>query len=103
MFLFVSSSNENQNPQLLNLDATNSQSSVPNKSWTLFVYSSLNPDQDFIKNKIENIDSKDACIQSGLAYTKTSGSYECAYGCEYRKEYKSEICERTCDHGGCRE
>lgn len=72
-------------------------------SWTLFIYSSASPDQSSIKDRVENINSQEACIQSGLAYTSSGGSYECAYACKYKTEYQTEICERTCDHGGCRE
>lgn len=101
--------NQRQLEQNLNLGTVetikenSSQAGSQSKSWTLFTYSSVNPDQDFLKNRIENINSQEACIQAGVPYATKGGSYECAYGCKYIKEYKSEICERTCDHKGCRE
>lgn len=73
------------------------------KSWTLFLYSSENPDMNYLLNRVDNLSSKDVCISTGYAYSKKFGSYECAYDCRYKKEYFTEICGKTCDHGGCRE
>lgn len=72
------------------------------KSWTLFVYSSENPDINSLLNRADNL-TKDSCIRTGLAYTKDFGSYECGYDCKFSNKYLTETCDKTCDHGGCRD
>lgn len=110
-YFVVSNSVKDKNPPVLPYNSTNTvetttyqaEPTVDPNSWTLFLYSSTSPDMDSLQKRTNNIDSKEACIKSGITYTTNGGSYECAYGCKYKKEYKSEVCERTCDHGGCRE
>lgn len=73
------------------------------KSWTLFLYSSENPDMNYLLNRVDNLSSKDICTATGFAYTKKFGSYECGYDCKFNNKYFTEICDKTCDHGGCRD
>lgn len=79
------------------------QDAMRSKSWTLFIYSSENPDMNNLLNRVDNLSSKDVCISTGYAYTKKFGSYECAYDCKYSDKYLTEVCGKTCDHGGCRD
>lgn len=78
------------------------QDAIRPKSWTLFVYSSKNPDMNYLLNRADNL-TKDSCITTGLAYTKDFGSYECGYDCKFSNKYLTETCAKTCDHGGCRD
>lgn len=78
--------------------------------WDLSLYSSKNPNTDYLIDKITGFATRTACLKEGVKRrTRNGGSFECGYKCktQYFTIEKSkdqvDICEKVCDDGGCRE
>lgn len=105
-WLFSSNSNK---PESFSSGDISSYTTSKRDYWDLSIYSSENPDTDYLIEKIKGFATKSACIEAGLSKTSTKGSYECGYKCKTQytqiKDSKNQvdICEKVCDAGGCRD
>ena len=75
------------------------------KNWALNVYSSDEPNIDYLKVTIPGYNTQTACMEKGYSYTKSSGSFECSYGCGSTRDYSgmTDVCDKVCNKSGCRD
>lgn len=72
------------------------------EDWSLFIYSTQNPDTNHLIKRVNSIKDKDSCINAGVSLVNT-GSFECGLNCEQKGNLSgTEICDKTCAQNGCR-
>lgn len=72
------------------------------QEWTLFIYSSITPDSEKQKIKVDGYKSKNDCIEKAISLTKKNESFECASDCKPSMG-NTNVCDKVCDASGCRD
>ena len=77
---------------------------IPFQEWTLFTFDSEYPDFDYLRGRIDGYESKEKCLNSGLAAMGVKkGSFECGYDCSrFEKKYGIGVCDKVCGLEECR-
>jgi len=112
IFIFVAVkvwNNFSNKPEYFDTEGMSSYTTEKRDDWELSLYSSENPNTDFLMDKIKGFSSKDTCLAEGVSRRIKGGSFECSYKCKTQYTniggYKDQvdICEKVCDDGGCRD
>ena len=68
--------------------------------WTVYIYSTPNPDRNFMIRESTDIPSREECRIIGLNLVPPGGTFECGRECEHRSSLGSRSCVEVCSPRG---